>query len=195
MPRSTSYDPITGSVRQPLWRMIIAVPIFYGALSYLIASFPQKILIWQNLGFILAILSGGLTFWMNYRPSQIAKSLVFTSLASMFMLISIRSFSFLFPNSKVVWILLIVLSFVMTYLPQLFQQPSLLKSEFFQKGNYYLPFILPAIGLVGTIFGLITTRANMLHVQAVFLGLIAWLLGIALSFSLSPPQMDENDAD
>ena len=188
----SKIDPVTDSVQQPLWFMLIAVPFFFGALTYLVGSFPMKVIAFQYVGAALAILGGLFSFRMNYRPSLLAKTLVFICIGLMLLIITIRSFHYMFPSFQMFWSILIIISFAFAYLsPALNKRlahnirSSFLapKSRLGKKLSSIATFIAPIIGTMAAMFGLITARNNMIMFQAVFVGVLAWLWGVSLPFS------------
>ncbi len=200
---TSKFDPITGSIQQPFWRMIIAVPIYFGILGYLIGSFPEKISNWQDAGNGLAVLGFLISFWMNYRPSLLAKTLLYVCMALMFSMISIRSFGYIFPSQKLIWEITIVTSVVTSFLSPVFNQSftSNLKDKISSPKNLLVKklllafsFLGPLAGVTGTFFGLISSRNNMTTVQAVFLGLLSWVLAVSLPFSTSYPLYSKRES-
>ena len=192
MSHKSKIDPTTGSVRQPFWLILFAAPFLFGVLAYLVGSFPMKVITFQYVGAALAIFGGLSLYWMNFRPSLLAKSFVFVCIGLMLLLITIRSFHYMFPSFQVFWSILIIISFAFAYLsPALNKRlahnirSSFLapKSRLGKKLSSIATFIAPIIGTMAAMFGLITARNNMIMFQAVFVGVLAWLWGVSLPFS------------
>jgi hypothetical protein len=162
------------------------VIVFFGVLSYLIGSFPTKDVFFQIAANTLAVLSGVFSLWLNYRPSLIAKSLLYVCMGTMFMLISIRSFEYVFVSRPLFWKVLIILSFVIAYLLPLFkwQLATRIRENLLIPNDNLLSrllsifiFIMPVVGLAGIIFGFISSKRDLTFFQAAFIGLVAWVLG------------------
>ncbi len=198
------YDPVTGSVRQPFWRLIFSVIVFYGTLSYLIGSFPTKDTFFQIAANILALLSGVFNLWLNFRPTLIAKSFLYVCMGTMFMLISIRSFEYIFVSHSLFWRVLIILSFVVAYLLPFFEwqlttriRENLLipHDNLLKRLLLMLIFIMPVVKLAGIIFGFISSIRDSTLLEASLIGLVAWAIGIALPFSTNRPIYPNQELD
>lgn len=81
MPKNPTHDPVTGSIKHPVGRVILAAPMFYGFLggwSIFMPVYASSAVLPVSL---LATVGAITMLWMNWKPNLVTKffNLIFDS--------------------------------------------------------------------------------------------------------------------
>jgi hypothetical protein len=191
-------DPITGSIKQPVPRVILSAPIFFCVLvlAAIFMPFYREHLV--MVASILGIAGTITSIWLNAKPSLILKFLNFASIAGLSGIVAIRAFEHLWPSGALLMAVLIILTVVAAHLLPIvnsnmtwFLRGELSHAPKTRIGRFLLKaslVIFPACGFIGAVIGLfLNARHGGIDIAAVIVGPLFWLLAILLPFSTAFP--------
>lgn len=197
--RKIQQDPVTGHIKQSTLDVILGVPIVYVLLILMAVFIPEyKPNNWYvSTLLLIGIIGIGASVWLNAFPNLLAKFLKFSSLASLWGVISYRSFAYLFPKYSLAFGILITATVIFT---QVFpnQNPkitSLIRNELYTPkskfGKYASKIAIAILPLAGCLGASVEVLSRPIHDQfaiiALILGPLGWFNALILPFATQHP--------
>lgn len=197
--RKVQQDPVTGHIKQSTLDVLLGIPIVYVLLILMAVFIPEfKLNYWYFSALLLiGILGVGASVWLNALPNLWAKFLKFASMASLWGIISYRSFAYLLPNFSLVVGMLITATIIFTQvLPS--QKPKITslirnemyfpKSEFGKYASKIAIAILPIAGCLGAFIAVLSRPFyDQYSIIALILGPLGWFNALILPFATQHP--------
>lgn len=204
MNHKLQQDSETGWIRQPPAGSCLA-----GAAIFLMLTLFSILLPYfsgQHIYF--AIFSGALGFisflWLNLRPNLYARFFLNTALASLFGLIAVRSFIFLFPTYSVfVGVLIIVTVAFAHALPMwnvrlarfLRDEISSPKTNLGKRIFRGSLLVAPIVGILSAAVALFLLRGGKSAAISLLLGFLGWFIALLLPFIYQFPSSPWEDKE
>jgi hypothetical protein len=196
--RKKKRDSVTGSIKQPLIKIILGGGSFFSAFIFLAAFLPKYSVTYLSIALPVGIIGITSLLWLNYQPNLWAKFLGFVSIGCLYTIVAIRSFDYLLPALGNIIKILVIATVIFSYSIPLWnlQTAKFLKGELSYTpktkiGRFVLKIslsLLPMAGFIGAAIGLSLHRdTNNLAISSLILGPLCWLLALILPFSSYEP--------
>ena len=194
MSKKIVQDSVTGSIKQPLGRLVLGGSIFFGVLASMaifMPTFAKGIVPVASLMGITGLVS---MVGLNYRSNLYLKFIGFVSLALLCTIIAIRSFVYLWPSASLMTSGVISFSVLIVHLlpiinsdftwflrGELSYKPKTGIGRIFQKKALA---VLPLAGFIGGAIGLLMNgKGSELDISVIIVGPLCWFLALILPFS------------
>jgi hypothetical protein len=92
------YDPVTGIVRQPIYRILIVGFLFFGVLAFGVTIFPAYSADYMYASVIVGGIGLAGLVWIHLNPNLYARFFINIGISGLSTMIAWRAFGYLFPN-------------------------------------------------------------------------------------------------
>lgn len=181
---------------QNIISLLFAALLFFVAFPYWLVTFPTFSASYVNVAWALGTIGTIALIWRNYSSNIWPLGIVLLDWIILFTLCAIRSYSYIFPDNSTLWVIIITLSVLFSYLTPLinFRLTWLLRTELLfpqtPVGRKILPFlapIVPAVGAIVAINGDLSYHDSRKIFLAISVGTLCWIVAVVIPIGIFHP--------